>query len=182
MENISLIINEKVLLDAMLYTVSKSEQFKKSRKTARLIFAAIILLIGAILTFFSRLIGIATFITGGIVFIFFPKYLAFYYQRYFARVLKSKEYTSRLGQLYDISFGEEYIEMKNPQTVIKHSFGNFEYITETSENFFIKLKAGDFLIYPKAQLKDNNSIKTYFKNVCTNLNIAYYEEYDWKWS
>lgn len=182
MENIRLTLNEKVLLDAMLYQASKSDQLKKSRKTARMLFAVIIVLAGGLLMYSWPLIGLMVLIIGAVFFIFFPKYLAFYYKRYMARAVKSSDYKNRVGQFYDISFGDEYMEIKNDQMEAKYYFSNFEYITETSEHFFIKLKGADFLIFPKAQIQAYPALKTFFKNICTNQGIAYCEEYDWQWS
>ncbi|WP_091489807.1 hypothetical protein [Flavobacterium phragmitis] len=118
---------------------------------------------------------------GVISFIVFPQYLGYYYKKHFSKIIKTEDYKNRIDQSFNISFNNEFIEVKNNHIQAKHNVGNFEYISETNEYFFIKLKAGDFLAYPKEQINDFDTLKTYFKNICTKNKIEYKNEYGWKW-
>jgi hypothetical protein len=182
MECIRLTLNENVLLEAMLFHASKSQQLKKSRKTGRMLFAAIMIMLGGLLLYFSRLIGVTILIVGTIVFILFPKYLAWYYRLMMSKAIKNGDLKKRVGQSYDINFDQEYLEIKNPQVEVKHYYSNFENITETNSYFYVKIEGAEFLIFPKAQIPDHSSLKAFFENLCRHQKIAYYEEYNWKWS
>ncbi|MFD2942145.1 YcxB family protein [Flavobacterium notoginsengisoli] len=181
MENIRLTFHNKVALDLLLYHASKSESLNKSRTKSRLVFISIIALLSALFIQLSPLISVCFIILGSIVFIFFPKYLAYYYKKHFSKLIKTETFKNRLGQTFEICFTDAFIEIKNPKVETKYNISNFEYVAETAEYFFIKLKVGDFLIYPKAQITNVETLKEYFKKVCIDYNIDYKNELNWKW-
>jgi len=181
MNKISLISDEKVILDATLYTASKSEQLASARKKGRLIFALIIILLGVLFVAVDKRIALLSIGVGAVAFFILPRYLSIYYKRYFTKLVKSDENQKRQGQSFDIYFNDTFIEIKTALLETKYSFENFEYIAETSENIFIKLKLGEFLTFPKSQLQDVDEIRNYFRRICDTRKIDYKEELDWQW-
>lgn len=149
MIEITLTLTEKNILDNLLYSVSKSQQFKKSRKTGRLLFGAIYLLLSLIFLVFNKFIAGLTFVAGTILFIFFPLYLKIYYKKYFTKLSKSSENQKLLGLEHKIAFNEDSMEIKTSLGESKINQDNFENISETQENFFIKLKTGTWLTFSK---------------------------------
>jgi hypothetical protein len=118
---------------------------------------------------------------GAIAFFILPRYLSMYYKRYFTKLVQSEENQKRQGQSFDIYFNDTYIEIKAALLETKYSFENFEYIAETGENIFIKLKLGEFLTFPKSQLQDVDEVRNYFRSICDTQKIEYKEELSWQW-
>lgn len=77
-----------------------------------------------------------------------------------------------------MTFQDHYLETKNNFVESKCLYTNFEYIAETQENIFIKLKTETFLTFPKDQI--DNELKNYLKDLCSRYQIEYIEE-NWVW-
>lgn len=80
-----------------------------------------------------------------------------------------------------ITLNENFIEIKNSQSETKYLPENFEYISETRDNFFIKLKSGIFLTFAKNQIKNQEALRNYFQQRCEKSSIAYIDDQNWTW-
>ncbi|OCA72539.1 hypothetical protein BBI01_10510 [Chryseobacterium artocarpi] len=178
MNTMKLSFNEKIMLDSLLYEASKSEEIQQSKKTSRLIFAGMIAVIGLFLMIFNLVLGGSIFLVGGLFFLIYPKYAGYYYKKFYTTVAQGEQFKSSDNNTYDVEFNKEYILMKNTQLEAKHHTDHFEWLSETKENFFIKLNSGSYLIFPKQQVPDIEWLRNYFKEI----KIPYHTELDWKWS
>ncbi|SEQ84146.1 YcxB family protein [Epilithonimonas lactis] len=178
MKEIVLTLTEKNILDSLLYSASKSDPIKKSRKTTRILFGVIMLLLTLLFLFSNKLIAGVTFIVGSIAFLLFPQYLKIYYKKFFTKLSRSDEQKKLIGLEYKMTFQDHYLETKNNFVESKCLYTNFEYIAETQENIFIKLKTETFLTFPKDQI--DNELKNYLKDLCSRYQIEYIEE-NWVW-
>ena len=181
MKEIILILTEKNILDSLLYSVTKSNQFKKSRKTGRLLFGAIFLLLTLIFLVLNKFIAGLTFVVGVIIFVLFPQYLKIYYKKHFTKLSKSNENKKLLGLEYRITFKEEYIEIRSLIGESKLLYNSFDYISETKENIFIKLKTAVLLTFPKNQINNISELKNYFETICAQYKIEYLDDENWTW-
>ncbi|KPH13381.1 YcxB family protein [Chryseobacterium sp. ERMR1:04] len=181
MNEIILTLTEKNILDSLLYSASKSDPLKKSRKTGRILFGAIFLLLTLIFLFLNKFIAGVTFVVASITFFLFPQYLRIYYRKYFTKLSKSEENKKLIGLEYRVTFKDNYLETKNTYGESKFFYSNFEYISETKENFFIKLKTQIIIMFPKSQIENINELKSYFQEVCSRDQIEYINDENWVW-
>lgn len=182
MNKIKFTFTEKIYLDVLLYNMSKSKIFKNSRKTSLYLLCSIMFLLGLLFIILKNpFISIFFIVLGLVIFMLFPKYLGFYYKRFFSNMVKSEEYRNRVRQFFEAGFYENSIEMKNESVEVKHNINSFEYITETSDYFYIKLNIGDFLIFPKEQIPNIEIFKNYLNHICIIHNLNYEQEMNWKW-
>ncbi|MCS4304056.1 hypothetical protein [Chryseobacterium sp. BIGb0232] len=181
MNTMTLSFNEKIMLDSLLYEASKSDEVKQSKKVSGYVFAGMIAVIGLLMMFFEPILGIAILIVGGLFYLIYPKFASRYYKRYYTTIALGDQYKSSEANTFNVEFNKEYILIKNTQLEAKHSITHFEWISETGENFFIKMNAGNYLIFPKAQVSDPVWLKNYFHSICAEQNIPYHEELTWKW-
>lgn len=181
METLKLTVNEKDTLDSILYYASKSEQIKKARRNSRLIFIGIIILLSILFLAFDKSISIAFIVVGVIGYIFFPQYLKWYYKKHFSKTIQAHEYRSLVGLENSIIFNEDNIEVKNSKAETKYLHQNFDYISETHDNFFIKLKTISILTFPKNQIKNSNALRDYFQKLCAQIKIEYIDDKNWTW-
>ncbi|MFP3596954.1 YcxB family protein [Chryseobacterium sp. SIMBA_029] len=181
MNEIILTLTEKNILDSLLYSASKSDPLKKSRKMGRILFGVIFLLLTLIFLFLNKFIAGVVFVVAAITFILFPQYLKIYYKKYFTKLSKSQENKKLIGLEYRTTLSEDYLESNNIYGESKFFYSNFEYISETKENFFIKLKTQVFIMFPKSQIEKINELKHYFQEVCTRYQIEYINDENWVW-
>lgn len=181
MNTMTLSFNEKIMLDSLLYEASKSEEVKQSKKISGYVFAGVIAIIGLLMMFFEPLLGGAILLVGGLFYLIYPKFASHYYKRYYTTIALGDQYKSRESNTFEVEFNKEFILMKNNQLEAKHSVSNFEWVSETMENFFIKVNTGSYLIFPKTQVHDLMELKNYFHSICTDQKIPYHEELNWKW-
>lgn len=181
MEMLQLISTEKDQLNVLLYQASRSENFRKSRRNSRLIFGTIMLLLGMLFAVFERKMGIIFFTLSTIAFIFFPVYLGWYYKRNFTKLIKSDEYRAQTGSQYNITFEQQSVLVQSPIGETRYLCDNFDYISETGDSFYIRLKTGALLIFPKNQIIDIRELKNYFKTICSTYGINFIDDNRWHW-
>ncbi len=181
MKELQLTLSEQDQFDALLFSMSKSPQITKARKKVRILFMLLMLILAIPFFYYEPQLAILIIVVSIITFLFFPKYLGIYYKRYFTKYVKSPEFQNRIGVLHTISFDDNYLQIKSAQMESKYQYDQFEYMTETTFAFFIKLKMADQLFFPKQQIEDTAEFKTFLIQLSQLLHIAYQEELDWKW-
>lgn len=181
MNTMKLSFNEKIMLDSLLYEASKSDEVKQSKKVSGYLFGGMIAVIGLFLMFFEPVLGGAILLVGGLFYLIYPKFASRYYKKYYTNIALGDQYKSSEANTFTVEFNKDSILIKNAQLEAKHSVTHFEQISETAENFFIKMNSGSYLIFPKAQVPDLVWLKKYFHEICTDQNILYHEELNWKW-
>ncbi|WP_425321070.1 YcxB family protein [Epilithonimonas arachidiradicis] len=78
-------------------------------------------------------------------------------------------------------FNEDNIEVINSKAETKYLHQNFDYISETHDNFFIKLKTISMLTFPKNQIENSNELRDYFQKLCAQIKIEYIDDKNWTW-
>jgi hypothetical protein len=182
MKELKLTLFEQDQLEAILFSMSKSPQIIKARKNARLLFLLLMLILAVPFFYYEKFLAILIILVGLLAFLFFQKYLGIYYKRYGTRYVRSKEFKNRIGIVHTITFEDGCLEIKSDQMEAKYQFNQFEYITETSSAFFIKLKMADQLFFPKNQLSEIAEFNVFLQQLCQRLQIDYREELNWKWA
>ncbi|MGJ1348483.1 YcxB family protein [Sphingobacterium siyangense] len=181
MKILQLISTEKDQLNVLLYHASRSENVRKSRRNSQLIFGTIMLLLSLLFAVFERRMGIMFFTLSTIAFIFFPVYLGWYYKRNFTKLIKSNEYRAQVGIQYNITFEQQSVLVQSPQGETRYLCDNFDYISETRDSFYIRLKTGALLIFPKNQIIKIRELKNYFKTICSAYRINFIDDNRWYW-
>ncbi|WP_250254286.1 hypothetical protein [Chryseobacterium sp. Marseille-Q3244] len=181
MNRMTLSFNEKTMLDSLLYEASKSDEVKQSKRVSGYVFAGMIAVIGLFMMLFEPILGVAILIVGGLFYLIYPKFASRYYKRYYTTIALGEQYKSSEANTFDVEFNKEYILIKNAQLEVKHAIAHFEWISETGENFFINMNAGNYLIFPKKQVHNLIELKNYFHEICSDQKIPYHEELNWEW-
>lgn len=63
----------------------------------------------------------------------------------------------------------------------KHNYDNFSYVSETTDNIFIKLIVGHYLVFPKDQIIDLPDFLEYIRRFCISYSLQFIDDTQWKW-
>lgn len=168
---------QKIQVDALLHIASKSPHIIKHRKTSILLLVTILLIFSITLSIVNLPLGIIFFIISIFASLLFPKYLAYYYKKNYEKLVNSSYKKNNLK----IHFDDESITLKSEQIESKIQLNNLESIIEIKEYFYIVLKSSTYLILPKNQANDIDTLRIYLKNICLKEDVSFNTELDWKW-
>ena len=171
------ILEEKDFIDYHLFSMSENRTAKKMMTRTKLALIGFFLFIGINMysrnnTEFAIIFGIVAIIT----LIFFNKLYKSKLRNHFSKIVKNS-YAKRIGEKETMEFTPEYIITEDKTGEGKTNISEVEKISETKNNFFIKLSNGSSFIVSKDEIKNLNEIKNKWKE----LNIPVSENLDWEW-
>jgi len=172
---------EKLELDGLLYTNSKSQQFQKLLHTNKKLLVFILIGFAIIFLFFNKQLSLLITIVGAIVVIIFPRFQRWFYLRSFKKLVKADEHKNLFGNQFTVTFEDTYLEIVGSMASSKHKYDNFSYVSETTDNIFIKLIVGHYLVFPKNQIKDLPDFLDYIRRFCVSHSLQFIDDTHWKW-
>jgi len=168
-------------LQHQLFLASKSERIKKKRTISWTIVSISIFLVSFIFYQNNNSILFYCFLAFGIyTSIFYPFYQRQQYRNHYAKFI-AENYKNRFGQVSNINFSENAIEIIDASGESKINLSEIENVTETGDYFYPSMKSGGHLIIPKLKISDVSQVRTELKNLCEKLKINFVEELNWKW-
>lgn len=181
METLKLSVTEKDALDTLLYYASKSAQIKKTRRRAVLLFALFMTVLCILFLTINKQFAIICAVISILILPFLQGYLKMRLKMHFRKSVQGDAYKALIGSEHTTQFYENDMHVKSATAETKYAHEGFEYISETADYFFIKLKAATLLCFPKNQVTDVGELKSYFQKLCAKQNIAYLGEQNWSW-
>lgn len=175
------ILKEEDFLIYQLYTSSKKDSVRKTRRKSLLWVIALFLIISAM--FYDRDDMLKTYLFIGMAFlsiIFYPLYLSDHYKKHYRKFI-IENYKNRFNKEADVSFEADFFISSSESSETKIGFSEIEEMNEIENYIFFKLKSGGGLIIRKSGIEDLNSLKDYLKKLSTELNVKYIEDLNWKW-
>ncbi|RQO37708.1 hypothetical protein DBR39_12525 [Chryseobacterium sp. KBW03] len=172
---------EKLELEGLLYTNSKSPQFQKLLRTNKKLLVFILIGFAIILFFFNKQLSLLITIVGAIAVIIFPRFQRWFYWRSFKKLIKADEHKNLFGEQFTVTFEGNYLEIVGSMASSKHNYDNFSYVSETIDNIFIKLIVGNYLVFPKDQIKDLPEFLDYIQGFCSDHSLQYIDDRHWRW-
>lgn len=170
-------IQENDYLDFQLFTASKSDVLKKTKKFSWLF---LIMIPTVICIYFFKQENITMsiyFIILAMLFgIFYPKYFNWRHKKNYTNYI-NKNYQERFNIIETLELTSEYILSKNKLGEGKIKIDEFDTVNETANHLFLKISTGLSLIIPKREIDDIDSLKNKLKSI--GLEIT--SELDWKW-
>ena len=174
-------LTEDDYLQLQLFIASKSERVKKLRKRRRIWVTAIFFIAAiAFCNSFDR-IFFYYFLVLAIVSAFFHRnYTAYLYKKHYKKYVADVHKNS-FNETINVMFTDEILETADRSGTSKINLPEMEVFSETGSYFYLKLKTGSHLIIPKAQLHNNDEIRTLLINLSKKLNINFLSDLNWKW-
>ncbi|WP_454045059.1 YcxB family protein [Chryseobacterium sp. Marseille-Q8038] len=172
---------EKLELEGLLYTNSKSLQFQKLLRTNKKLLVFILIGSAIISLFFNKQLSLFITIVGGLAVFIFPRFQRWFYLRSFKKLVKADEHKNLFGNRFTVTFEDTYLEIVGSMASSKHNYDNFSYVSETTDNIFIKLIVGHYLVFPKDQIKDLPEFLDYIQRFCADHSLQYIDDKHWRW-
>lgn len=171
-------IEEQDFIDFQLFTSSKSESVKRSRKRSWIILLVLFIFLSAN-TYYKGDTNSAIYFAmfGTLILAFYPKFLNWKYKRYYQKFVRTN-YANRFGQLETLEITPEFILSKDKVSEGKVNISEIDNISETQNHFFLKVSTGVSLIIPKHRIDNSEHLKKEFES----LNVSIIDETDWSWS
>ena len=171
------ILEEKDFIDYHLFSMSENKKAIKMMNTTKLILVGLFLYLGINLynknnIEFAIIFGIIAILT----FIFFNKLYKSKLRKHFSKIVKNN-YAKRIGEKETMEFNSEYIITEDKTGEGKTKISEIEKISETQNNFFIKLSNGSSFIVSKNGINNIELIKKKWND----LNIPVSENLSWEW-
>ena len=173
-------LNENDFLQHQLYVASKNKRIKQQRKRTWLIYSGSFLLLSLMFYQSDNKFLTYYFLIFGLLFLcFFPFYQKWHYKNHYKKFI-NENYKNRFGQAENISLTEDCIETKDITSESKLNLTAIENITETSDYFYIKMKAGGHLIIPKSGVESVDGLRDKLKRFANKLSIDFILNLNWR--
>ena len=171
------ILEEKDFIDYHLFSFSENKRTLKTMNISKF------LLVGLFIYFSYDMynnnqirIAIILGILAIFILLFYNKIYQSKLKKHFSKIVKDN-YMKRIGEKETMEFTSDYIITEDKTGEGKTKISEIEKISETQNNFFIKLSNGSSFIVPKNGLKNLEHIKNKWKE----LNIPIFENLTWEW-
>ncbi|MCK0159437.1 YcxB family protein [Allomuricauda sp. F6463D] len=178
-------LNTNDYLQQVLYYNSINEESIKQRSKVWLFVIAFIIFFSVLLLFlfndkieFGHYLGAIPVAILSIL--FFPYFYKNILKKRFLKLVQ-KNYKNNFGKESVLSFHEEYVEIHDFTGESKVTYTSLEKIIEIKTHFFLILKAGAYIILPKSEIQDADSVKNTLDTIAAENEVLYSEELNWKW-
>lgn len=174
-------LNEPDYLHFQMYYASKNETITKQRRLSRTLVLVVCALIG-ILFFLERnmFVGWYFVIAGFICYIFFPKYLNWFYKRIFRKNI-ARTYKDIVPVHIWLRFDDEKVVILDRGRTTSFSIDKIEEIIELKDYFYLRMSAIEYVLIPKEELNNEDDIRLYLQGLAGKFSLTYSLELDWKW-
>lgn len=174
-------LTEADFLDFQIYTTAKNPVIEKQRKRGRIMVIVVCLIIGGLALLDGRSIMGWYFLVAGVVcYIFYPKYLNYFYKRLFR-----KNVANAYGKIVPLHI---WIRFDEPNVIYldrgkTSTFGidKIQEIIELDAYYYLKLSEVEYIIIPKSGVSNNQEVKNYLEQLTEKYSITYSLKLGWKW-
>jgi len=169
------------LLTNQLYYAATSEHIRKKRKRNRIMVPLFYLVIAIIsFTLAKPFMSIAFVVIAVLWYLFYPLRERRIYIRHFKNFI-AERMKGLDDQEASFQITDEYILGQDGTTEIKMATSEIINMIELPTLILLRLKGGQSILFPKAQLQDVNALRERLKTLATKLGIAYESKPDWIW-
>ncbi|MDW3646584.1 MAG: hypothetical protein R8P61_05970 [Bacteroidia bacterium] len=163
---LSYTLSEEDFLQHQLYLASNSQRIRKKEQRAWKLISFIFSLIGVILYLTDTAFPLGPFaiLFGFITVLFYPLYVKKHYKDHYKNFIQ-ENYQNRIGFPTEVALHEAFLFMKDKSGEGKIDLSELEYLIEIQQNFFLRLKSGHSLIFPKAQIQDLPAFRKSFQDI-----------------
>ncbi len=174
-------LSESDMLIHQLYLASKSDRIKKKRFLNRAIVPFFYLLIAA-WYFYQDKTGLGVMILCLFVawYFLFPLWERKRYMAHYRSFIK-EHFHARIGRPSSIEFKDGAIVAKDNGTESYILAGEITEIVELPQIILIKIVTGEALIIPVDDIENIDILRSYLKNIASELKIDYTAEPGWAW-
>lgn len=163
-----------------LYVSSKTERVMKRRNRNRLIIPIFYALLAAYFLYIHAYVAAGLlFLFGFLWFLFFRKYEAKRYVKYFLKHIQDN-LSKSIDKPVEILLGEEDIYAKSPENESKMTWQSLIKVVEIPQLFLLMMDRGVAILIPKDQV-DETSVRALLEEKAAEYHIPFSEELDWKW-
>jgi YcxB-like protein len=165
-----------------LYTASKSDLTKKTRRNNRIMVPIVFCVLGSLFFFQHRIgVGLIYLSIAALWFIFYPLRDKHLYINHYKKFIKER-YKVSCNAISTLEFTNDYIFAKDEGTENKILWKEVVEINEISTSIFIKLRSAQSVILPKDKIKDLDLLVSMLKDIAVQKDIKYNIDLNWKWS
>ncbi|MDR2009904.1 MAG: YcxB family protein [Bacteroidales bacterium] len=162
--------SEQDFLDFQLFTASQSDRIKRKMINGWIFLTLILGIISACFYFKYNIImavyfGIAAIVSG----LFYPMYFRWRYKKHYKTYIK-ENYSNRFEKTEYIEIKDEAIFMKDSTGEATLNISEIDKVDETEKHFFIKIKAGTYLIIPKYKIQNPDEVRDKFESLGFTVN------------
>lgn len=173
-------LTEEDYLQLFLFTSSKSPAIRKNRRiTYIFIIGFLVVIFGIFYQYFHEktfyMFGFALFFSLLIHHFFTEKKS---YELAFKREIK-QSFKNKIDTPIVTYFGENSVITDNGKVKLEVKYENIDFIEETKNYFYLKLKTEERLIFPKNILQ-NTHFEIWIKEFARNHNLEIKNELNWK--
>ncbi|RYF89706.1 MAG: hypothetical protein EOO00_09710 [Chitinophagaceae bacterium] len=169
------------LLTNQLYYASTSERIRKKRKRNRIMVPLFYLIIAAIsFTLAQPFLSIAFLVIGVLWYLFYPLRERRIYIRHFRNYVAERMKDVN-DQYATFQITDGHIIGQDGSTEIKMATSEILRIVELPTLILLRLKGGQSIIFPKAQLENIDIVRDRLKALADKMNVRYEPEPDWVW-
>lgn len=168
-------------LNFQCYYSSKNETINKQRRMSRTLVLVACALIG-ILFFLQKnmFIGWYFVIAGFICYLFFPKYLNWFYKRIFKKNI-ARTYKGIVPVHIWLRFDEENVVLLDRGRTLTFGIDKIQEVIELKEYFYLKMSELEYVIIPKSELNNEDDVRDFLKETVSKFSLTYSVNFDWKW-
>ncbi|MEL6256759.1 MAG: YcxB family protein [Bacteroidota bacterium] len=174
---ISYTLTEEDFLQHQLYLASQSQRIrKKEQRTWKLLsFAFSALGVTLLFTGTASPAGPLSILFAGLTVFFYPAFVKRRYVDHYRNHIR-ENYQNRVGHPSDIELREDHLFMKDKTGEGKIKLEELEKLVETRHYYFLRLKSGPSIIFPKTQIQDLAAFRKSFED----LSIPILPDMDWE--
>jgi hypothetical protein len=168
-------------LNYELFTVSKSERFRKKRMRSRIILPTMFGLLALVaLNNADIALAIIFGILGLTWLLFYPAYEGRSYRKHYKKHI-DEFYRNRFGKFATVEFDKESMFIKDEGSETKIQLTEISDINEIGSSIYINIKTGGALIIPKGRVKNLPELITRLKEIAAKLHVEYMLHEAWEW-
>ena len=170
-------LTEEDFLQHQLYLASQSPRIRKKEQRAWkwISFAFSALGVLLIISDTGYPAGHVSVLFGFITVLFYPAYVKRKYVDHYRSFIQ-ENYQNRTGYPADIELKEDHLFMKDKTGEGKLNLDELEKLVESQHHFFLRLKTGVSIIFPKDKIKDLASFQQGFQDA----HVPIEPELDWE--
>ncbi|MDR3273133.1 MAG: YcxB family protein [Flavobacteriaceae bacterium] len=158
-------LSEDDYVHFLMDQTKKNPQLQKNQKRGKYLFFTMFLALAATFFFLKNYTLVIYFVVFGILFLFlYPLYMRWFYRNYYKKnVIKQLKDTDKSESFWTL--GDRQITEKRNSNEATIQTADIQNVEEIEKYFYIHLKSGTTLIFPKNQLENIDEVREYFNEM-----------------
>lgn len=174
-------LDENDFLTYQLFIASKSERIQKKRQRNRFLVLVFYILFGLYGYYTERTGLLVIFVIIAIAWFFlYPIWERKRYVNHYKGFIK-ENYKDRLGKVATVEINEAFILTKDETSESRVSTREVKNITDIGSVIFIRWDTSVSLVLPQNKISQFDQLRSYLKDLASQVNIDYIVEEDWRW-